>query len=147
MNAFDKSVEQPEPVWANIVVGRFEHGECTASEDNASSFDTNADTPFDVPELFARIRALIRGKAGHAVPQIKLGDVVIDPRSRTVMKADIPIGLTAREFRILEYLAMHRGKVVSRTKLHDHILDENEDTLSTFSTCMSIQSARSSAPG
>jgi two-component system OmpR family response regulator len=57
---------------------------------------------------------------------------VLDPRSRTVTKADTPVRLTAREFCILEYLAAHRGKTVSRTELHDHLLDENDDTLSNL---------------
>jgi two-component system, OmpR family, response regulator len=107
-----------------------------ASTDRVRGLDLGADDylikPFDLPELLARIRALIRRMAGHAVPVIRLGDILIDPRSRTVTKADVAIGLTAREFRILEYLAMHRGKVVSRTELHDHLLDENEDTLSNL---------------
>jgi two-component system OmpR family response regulator len=68
--------------------------------------------------------------AGQAVTTIQLGEIIIDPRSRTVIKASVPVKLTAREFCILEYLAMHRGKVISRTELHDHLLDENEDTLS-----------------
>ena len=69
----------------------------------------------------------------------------IDPRSRTVTKRGIPVTLTAREFCLLEYLAMNRGKVVSRTELLEHLLDENEDTLSNFRTCMSMPFAGESA--
>lgn len=105
-----------------------------ATGDRVHGLDLGADDylvkPFDLPELLARIRALIRRMAGQAVTAIQLGDVIIDPRSRTVIKAGNPVKLTAREFCILEYLAMHRGKVVSRTELRDHLLDENEDTLS-----------------
>ena len=107
-----------------------------AGMDRVRGLDLGADDylikPFDLPELLARIRALIRRMAGHAVSAIRLDDIVIDSRSCTVTKADVAIGLTAREFRILEYLAMHRGKVISRTELHDHLLDEKEDTLSNL---------------
>lgn len=105
-----------------------------ATGDRVRGLDLGADDylvkPFDLPELLARIRALIRRMAGQAVTTIQLGEIIIDPRSRTVIKASVPVKLTAREFCILEYLAMHRGKVISRTELHDHLLDENEDTLS-----------------
>jgi two-component system OmpR family response regulator len=107
-----------------------------AGVDRVRGLDLGADDylvkPFDLPELLARIRALIRRMAGHAVATIQLGNIIVDPRSRTVTVANVPVRLTAREFCILEYLAMHRGKVVSRTELHDHLLDENEDTLSNL---------------
>jgi two-component system, OmpR family, response regulator len=107
-----------------------------ASNDRVHGLDLGADDylvkPFDLPELLARIRALIRRMAGQAVPAIQVDDIVVDSRSRTVMKANVPVRLTAREFCVLEYLAMHRGKVVSRTELHNHLLDENEDTLSNL---------------
>ena len=105
-----------------------------ATSDRVRGLDLGADDylakPFDLPELLARIRALIRRMAGQAVTTIQLGEISIDSRSRSVLKASVPVKLTAREFCVLEYLAMHRGKVVSRTELHDHLLDENEDTLS-----------------
>ena len=107
-----------------------------ASVDRVRGLDLGADDylikPFDLPELLARIRALIRRMAGKGSSMIHLGDIVIDPRSRTVTKADVPVRLTAREFCILEYLAIHRGKTVSRTELHDHLVDENDDTLSNL---------------
>jgi two-component system, OmpR family, response regulator len=104
--------------------------------DRVRGLDLGADDylakPFDLPELLARIRALIRRTAGKPSNVIELGDIVIDSRSRTVKKADEPVRLTAREFCVLEYLALHRGKTVSRTELHDHVLDENDDTLSNL---------------
>lgn len=107
-----------------------------ARVDRVRGLDLGADDylvkPFDLPELLARIRALIRRACGRASAVIWLGEIAIDTRSRIVTRADTPIRLTAREFCILEYLATHRGKIISRTELHDHVLDENEDTLSNL---------------
>ncbi len=107
-----------------------------ASRDCVRGLDLGADDylvkPFDLPELLARIRALIRRMAGLSATVIRLGNITIDVRSRTVIANGVPVRLTAREFCILEYLAMHRGAVISRTELHDHLLDENEDTLSNL---------------
>lgn len=107
-----------------------------ATTDRVRGLDTGADDylvkPFDVPELLARLRALIRRAAGKARPVIELGDVALDTRARSVTKANQPVPLTAREFAILEYLALHRGEVISRTELYDHLFDENDDTLSNL---------------
>jgi two-component system, OmpR family, response regulator len=88
--------------------------------------------PFDLPELMARLRALIRRSAGAARSSIELGDLAIDTRARTVSREGEPVALTAREFAILEYLALHRGEVVSRSELYEHLFDENDDTLSNL---------------
>jgi two-component system OmpR family response regulator len=107
-----------------------------APPDRVRGLDLGADDylvkPFDLPELLARLRSLIRRTAGHAAPVIQLDDISLDMRSRTVTKAGKPVTLTAREFGILEYLALHRGKVVSRTELYEHLVDENDDTLSNL---------------
>jgi two-component system, OmpR family, response regulator len=104
--------------------------------DRVRGLDTGADDylvkPFDLSELLARIRALIRRSAGQAKPALELGDVVIDTRARTVSRANQPVPLTAREYAILEYLALHRGEVVARTTLYEHLFDENDDTLSNL---------------
>ncbi len=88
--------------------------------------------PFDLTELLARVRALIRRAAGQGLSIIKLADTVIDTRARTVTQAGEAVTLTAREFAILEYLALHRRKVVTRTELYEHLFDENDDTLSNL---------------
>lgn len=88
--------------------------------------------PFDLRELLARLRALIRRAVGHPRPMIELGEVWIDTRSRLTTRSGRVVTLTAREYSILEYLALHRGQVVSRTELYEHLLDENEDTLSNL---------------
>ena len=107
-----------------------------ASPDRVRGLDLGADDylvkPFDLPELLARLRSLIRRTAGHAAPVIQLDDISLDTRSRTVTKGGKSVSLTAREFGILEYLALHRGKVVSRTELYEHLVDENDDTLSNL---------------
>jgi two-component system OmpR family response regulator len=107
-----------------------------AGPDRVRGLDLGADDylvkPFDLPELLARVRALIRRSAGQAQPCIELGDVVVDTRSRSASLAGNPVPLTAREYSILEYLALHRGQVVSRTELFEHLLDENDDTISNL---------------
>ncbi len=107
-----------------------------APKDRVRGLDTGADDylvkPFDLEELLARLRALIRRSAGQVQPSLKVGDVLIDTRARSVTRAGEPIVLTAREYAILEYLALHRGKVVSRTELYEHLFDESDDTLSNL---------------
>jgi two-component system, OmpR family, response regulator len=107
-----------------------------APKDRVRGLDSGADDylvkPFDLSELLARLRALIRRSAGQARSQIELGAVVINTRARSVIRGSHPVTLTAREYAILEYLALHRGEVVTRTALYDHLFDENEDTLSNL---------------
>ena len=87
--------------------------------------------PFELAELFARLRR-IRRAAGVAAPAVRLGNVVVDTRSRTVMHDDKSVRLTAREYALVELLALHRGEVVTRTQIYDHLFDENDDSLSNL---------------
>src|SRR5947208_2200361 len=107
-----------------------------AMQDRVRGLDTGADDylvkPFDLSELLARVRALIRRAAGQAQPNIELGEVMIDTRGRLVSRAGQPVTLTAREYAILEYLAVHRGEVVTRSSLYEHLFDETDDTLSNL---------------
>jgi len=107
-----------------------------ATHDRVRGLDTGADDylikPFDLAELLARVRALIRRAAGQARPNIELGDVIIDTRARHVTRDGQAVTLTAREYAILEYLAVHRGEVVTRTTLYEHLFDETDDTLSNL---------------
>jgi two-component system, OmpR family, response regulator len=104
--------------------------------DRVRGLDLGADDyvvkPFDLPELLARVRALIRRSVGRASSLIQLEEIELDTCSRTVTRDGKPVTLTAREFAILEYLALHRGKVVSRTELYEHLVDENDDALSNL---------------
>jgi two-component system OmpR family response regulator len=107
-----------------------------ATSDRVRGLDTGADDylikPFDVSELLARVRALIRRSAKKTTNIIEIGEVVLDTRARSVTRTGHPVTLTAREFAILEYLALHRGEVISRTELYEHLFDENDDTLSNL---------------
>lgn len=104
--------------------------------DRVRGLDTGADDylskPFDLTELLARLRALIRRTTGHAQATIEVHDVVVDTRTRSVTRGQKAVPLTAREYAILEYLALHRGEVVTRTALYEHLFDESEDTLSNL---------------
>ena len=107
-----------------------------ATKDRVKGLDTGADDylvkPFDLSELLARLRALIRRSAGNAHPDIEIDKIRIDTRAKSVTKAGEPITLTAREYSILEYLAQHRGEVITRTELYEHLFDESDDTLSNL---------------
>jgi two-component system OmpR family response regulator len=107
-----------------------------AHSDRVRGLDSGADDylvkPFDLAELLARLRALIRRSAHRTTNQIRLGDIALDTRARSVTRAGAPVPLTAREFAILEYLALHRGEVVSRTELYEHLFDETDATLSNL---------------
>jgi two-component system, OmpR family, response regulator len=107
-----------------------------AVKDRVKGLDTGADDyvvkPFDIDEVLARLRALIRRSASEAQPRLEIGDVVIDMTARTVTLRGEPVILTAREYGLLEYLALHRGKLVTRTMLYEHLFDENDNTLSNL---------------
>ena len=99
--------------------------------EKVSGFDAGADDyvtkPFQVEEVLARIRALIRRAAGHASAELECGGLVINSGSGRVTVDGAPVKLTAQEFRLLDYLMHHKGKIVSRTELTEHIYDQDFD--------------------
>ena len=106
------------------------------ARDRVRGLDTGADDyvvkPFDLDELFARLRALIRRAAGQTRNRIEIGQLVIDTGARRVSRAGRPVELTAREYALVEFLALHRGEVVTRTTLYEHLFDEDDATLSNL---------------
>jgi two-component system OmpR family response regulator len=103
------------------------------SRDRVKGLDTGADDyvvkPFDLPELLARLRAIIRRSAGNT---IEIGDVTVDTAARIVSLAGKPVELTAREYALVEFMALHRAEVVTRTQLYEHLFDENDSSLSNL---------------
>ena len=83
--------------------------------------------PFQTEELIARLRALIRRASGNTSSELMAGDVRLDTRSGRVTLAGEPVKLTAQEYKLLSYLMHHKGKVVSRTELIEHIYDQDFD--------------------
>ena len=77
--------------------------------------------PFDLSELIARLRSVIRRSKGKPSPLLVIDDLCIDTNERSITRAGQEIKLSAREFTLLEYLALNAGRVVSRTELIDHI--------------------------
>lgn len=107
-----------------------------ATKDRVRGLDGGADDylvkPFDVTELQARLRALIRRGARRAQVALEIGDVNLNTAARTVTKDGVAVTLTAREYGVLEYLALHRGELVTRTALYEHLFDDSDDTLSNL---------------
>jgi two-component system OmpR family response regulator len=99
--------------------------------DKVQGFDSGADDyvakPFHLEEVLARLRALLRRAAGHASSEIECGPVRLDTRSSRVSVDGNPVRLTSHEYRLLAYLMHHRGRVVSRSELVEHIYDQDFD--------------------
>ncbi|MDD5140876.1 MAG: response regulator transcription factor [Verrucomicrobiales bacterium] len=104
--------------------------------DRVKGLDTGADDyvvkPFDLEEVFARLRAIIRRSANKTTNVIEIGDVKVDTAARNVFLKEKLVELTAREYSLVEFMALHRGEVVTRTQLYEHLFDENESSLSNL---------------
>lgn len=103
-------------------------------EDRVQGLQLGADDyltkPFDMSELIARIQALTRRSYGHKSPLITIGNLTLDTASKKVIIGEDKVNLTNREYIILEYLAMRRGEVVSRSEIEEHMYDMNADIMS-----------------
>jgi two-component system OmpR family response regulator len=99
--------------------------------EKVEGFDAGADDyvakPFHFEELLARLRALLRRAAGHASSSIECGDLSVDTRAARATVGGAPIKLTSHEYKVLEYMMHHRGRVVPRTELVEHIYDQDFD--------------------
>jgi len=104
--------------------------------DRIHGLDNGADDylakPVDLGELAARVRALIRRAHGHATSAACIGEVEVNTAARTVTLRGVPVVLTAREYSLLEFLIQHRGKIVTRTQLYEHLHDETDTPLSNL---------------
>ena len=92
--------------------------------------------PFHLPELLARLRALVRRGAGHANPVLTCGQVRLDTRTGEVTRDGVVVALTTFEKRLLQFLMLHAGRIVDRTQIMDHIyapdLDRDSNTVEVF---------------
>jgi len=103
-------------------------------DDKVAGLDEGADDyivkPFDVPELLARVRAVLRRPASAGPTVLEVGDVRLDPAAHRVWRAGVLIPLTAREFAVLHHLLARPGQVVRRVDILEHVWDNNYDGLS-----------------
>ena len=102
-----------------------------AWSEKVAGFDAGADDyltkPFHTEELLARLRALLRRAAGQASPTLTCGGLRLDPRSARASVNGEPLRLTSLEYRLLHYLMMQQGRVISRTELVEHLYDQDFD--------------------
>lgn len=99
--------------------------------DKVEGLDAGADDyvvkPFRIEEIVARLNALLRRAAGFAKPALEFGPLVLDTTAKQLKVDGEEVDLTAYEYKVLEYLMLHPGKVVSKTELTEHIYEQDHD--------------------
>jgi two-component system OmpR family response regulator/two-component system response regulator QseB len=99
--------------------------------DRVAGLDAGADDylvkPFELDELLARMRAVLRRHSGRAEPAIEVGGVSLDPATRTVSRDGVPLALSAREYAVLEALMLRPGAILSRAQLEDRLYGWGEE--------------------
>lgn len=100
-------------------------------QDKVSGLDAGADDyvvkPFHMPEIIARLNALLRRAAGYSSPRVEIGPLLLDTGRKRLTVGDQPVELTAYEYRLLEYLMLHPGQVVSKAELTEHLYAQDYD--------------------
>ena len=100
-------------------------------QDKVAGLEAGADDylvkPFHTAELLARLRALVRRAAGWSRPLLDFGVLQVDTARQSVVCEGRAVGLTAYEYRLLEYLALHAGEVLSKAELTEHLYEQDFD--------------------
>lgn len=100
-------------------------------QDKVEGLEAGADDyvvkPFHVEEVLARLNALLRRASGHSRPVLEFGPISINTRTQDVKVDDREVELTAYEYKVLEYLVLHCGEIVSKTNLTEHIYEQDYD--------------------
>lgn len=116
-----------EEIWTPILMLTAKQGDLDEAEGLELGADDYLTKPFSFVVLVARIRALLRRRAGDAPTKMSAGDLVLDPAERTVLRGDTEIEVTAREFAVLEQLMRRPGEVLSKQEIIDKVWDLNFD--------------------